>query len=211
MTGFTSLGGGCVYSPMDPHAADEPHVPTGRDPVAVLVENHRAFLRYLERRTGSRESAEDLIQDAFARNLDRLTSVPEEALVPWFYRVLRNALIDRVRRRDVEDRALTAFANELADADVPPAELRQEICGCVTRLLPTLKPSYAEILQAIDLDGAPVTAFAKTSGMSASNAGVRLHRARQALRQQVVRSCATCAEHGCLDCSCAAPARQRPV
>jgi RNA polymerase sigma factor (sigma-70 family) len=64
----------------------------------VLVENHRAFLRFLERRVGDRALAEDLLQDAFVRNLDRLSDVPDEGLVPWFYRVLRNAAVDRHRR-----------------------------------------------------------------------------------------------------------------
>ena len=65
----------------------------------VLVENHRAFVRFLERRVGDRAAAEDLIQDAFTRNMDRLSNLPDEALVPWFYRVLRNAAIDRQRRK----------------------------------------------------------------------------------------------------------------
>jgi DNA-directed RNA polymerase specialized sigma24 family protein len=33
--------------------------------------------------------------------------------VPWFYRVLRNAAIDRFRRRGTAVRALEAFAREL--------------------------------------------------------------------------------------------------
>jgi len=43
--------------------------------VEVLVENHRAFLRYLERRVGDRAEAEDIFQDAFAKVVAR----PEEA------------------------------------------------------------------------------------------------------------------------------------
>ena len=37
-----------------------------------LVDNHRAFLRFLERRVGSREEAEDILQDAFGRSLEKL-------------------------------------------------------------------------------------------------------------------------------------------
>jgi RNA polymerase sigma-70 factor (ECF subfamily) len=33
---------------------------------------------------------------------------------------------------------------------------------------------------------------------------VRLHRARQALKRELERSCGTCATHGCLDCTCGA-------
>ena len=168
----------------------------------VLVENHRAFLRFLERRVGDRAVAEDLLQEAFTRNLDRLSAVPDEGLVPWFYRALRNAAVDRHRRKGAEERALAAFTQELTHAAQPPEDLLREICACVGRLAKTLKPEYAQVLHAVDVEGTPVKAFADTAGLSASNAGVRLFRARAALRRQVEASCGTCAEHGCIDCSC---------
>jgi RNA polymerase sigma-70 factor (ECF subfamily) len=168
----------------------------------VLVENHRAFLGFLERRVGDRALAEDLLQDAFTRNLDRLSDTPDEALVPWFYRVLRNAAIDRHRRKGAEERALAAFTQELANAAQPDEVFHREICACVGRLANTLKPEYAEVLRAVDVEETPVKAFAEAAGLTASNAGVRLFRAREALRKEVAASCGTCAEHGCLDCSC---------
>ena len=186
----------------EPHTA-EPDLTFDRERVAnVLVENHRAFLAFLERRVGDRALAEDLLQDAFTRNLDRLSDIPDEALVPWFYKVLRNAAIDRHRRKGAEERALAAFTQELADAAQPDEEFHREICACVGRLANTLKPEYAEVLRAVDVEETPVKTFAQTAGLTASNAGVRLFRAREALRKQVTASCGTCAEHGCLDCSC---------
>jgi RNA polymerase sigma factor (sigma-70 family) len=188
---------------MEERRGTEPDASDHRSRVAgVLVENHRAFLRFLERRVGDRALAEDLLQDAFTRNMDRLSDVPDEGLVPWFYRVLRNAAIDRHRRKGAEDRALAAFTKELADAAQPPEDLRREICACVGRLARTLKREYADVLQAVDVEEIPVRAFADTAGLTASSAGVRLFRARAALRRQVAASCGTCAEHGCLDCSC---------
>ena len=181
----------------------EPDLIDDRARVAnVLVENHRAFLRFLERRGGDRALAEDLLQDAFTRNLNRLSDVPDEGLVPWFYRVLRNAAIDRHRRKGAEERALAAFTQELADTAQPGDDLLREICACVGRLASTLKPEYAEVLQAVDVEDTPVKAFAESAGLTTSNAGVRLFRAREALRKQVSASCGTCAEHGCIDCSC---------
>jgi RNA polymerase sigma-70 factor (ECF subfamily) len=72
----------------------------------------------------------------------------------------------------------------------------------VTELAATLKPEYAEALQRIDVDGAAVKDYAAHAGISPSNAGVRVFRAREALRKQVARSCGTCADHGCFDCTC---------
>lgn len=170
--------------------------------LGLLLENHRVFLGYLERRVGNRALAEDILQDAFTRNLGRFDAVGEEAVVPWFYRTLRNATIDQYRRRGAADRALEAFARELEVQESPAPDVEAAICACVTRLAQTLKPEYAEVLQAVDVGGKPVKTYAEEKGLSASNAGVRAFRAREALRKRVLQSCGTCAVHGCLNCTC---------
>jgi RNA polymerase sigma-70 factor (ECF subfamily) len=171
----------------------------------VLLENHRAFLRYLERRVGDRDLAEDILQDAFVKVLDRPDQPPaDEGLVPWFYRTLRNAAIDRFRRRAAAGRAVEAFARELETHAAPDTETEAEICACIGRLAGTLKTEYAEALQAIDVQGMAVRDFAERRGLSASNAGVRVLRAREALKKRLIASCGTCAEHGCRNCTCRA-------
>jgi RNA polymerase sigma-70 factor (ECF subfamily) len=183
-----------------------PETPAGTAaPLSVLLDNHRAFLGYLERRVGDRALAEDILQDAFARTLARPGQAPEgEALVPWFYRTLRNAAIDRFRRQGAADRALEAFARELEAAETVPDDIHREVCQCIGRLATTLKADYAEALQAIEVEGQPVKLFAERKGLTAGNAAVRVFRAREALKRRVAESCGTCAEHGCLDCTCQA-------
>ena len=179
------------------------HLGESEPPIARLLENHRAFLDYLSRRVGDRALAEDILQDAFAKFVSRPDQAPaDDAIVPWFYRTLRNAAIDRFRRRASTDRALAAFAREIQTHDTPPPDVEGEICACVTRLAATLKPEYAAAIDAVDLKGQPVAAFAVEQGLSASNAGVRVFRARQALKKRVLQSCGVCAEHGCVDCTC---------
>jgi RNA polymerase sigma-70 factor (ECF subfamily) len=55
------------------------------------------------------------------------------------------------------------------------------------------------------VQGTAVKAFAAERGLSASNAGVRVFRAREALKKRVAESCGTCAEHGCRNCTCKTP------
>ena len=172
-------------------------------PLAPLLDNHRAFLSYLERRIGDRSLAEDILQDAFIKVIDRPDTVPvDEGIVPWFYRSLRNAAIDRFRRQGAAARAMEAFAHELDTHAEPDTGIEAEICACVSRLATTLKPEYADALQAIDISGRSVKAYAEDKGLSASNAGVRVFRAREALKKRVTESCGTCADHGCRDCNC---------
>ncbi len=170
--------------------------------VEVLVANHRDVSRFVERRIGNRALAEEIVQEAFVRSVDRGDEI-RESVVGWFYRVLRNAVIDHQRRQAVADRRLDQFAAELESAG---GEADQEVaavaCGCILRLADTLKPEYADALRRIEIDQVAVKDYAEANGISASNAGVRIFRAREALRKQLARSCGTCAEHGCLDCSC---------
>lgn len=177
--------------------------PAGPAPLETLLENQRAFLRYLERRVGDRALAEDILQDAFAKVVARPEQAPtDEAIVPWFYRTLRNAAVDKFRRRGAADRAYEAFARELETHETPSIDMETEICACVSRLAATLKPEYAEALQAIEVTGIPVKAYAEQKGLSSSNAAVRVFRAREALKKRVIESCGACAEHGCLNCTC---------
>jgi RNA polymerase sigma factor (sigma-70 family) len=172
----------------------------------ILAANHERFLRFLERRVGGREAAEEILQDAFVRGLSRAGDLhAEESAVAWFYRLLRNALTDHWRRRDHERRALEAAAAEpMTPAASPDEELMNTVCACVGSMLATLKGEYAEAIRHVDMNGDSVGDFARASGITPGNAAVRLHRARQALRRRVEESCGTCAEHACLDCECRA-------
>ncbi|XXF75724.1 sigma-70 family RNA polymerase sigma factor [Myxococcaceae bacterium GXIMD 01537] len=190
-------------TPSQPMEAGEEGRPFSPDVISTLVENHREFLRFLERRVGSRAVAEDLLQEAFVRGLPRVEALrDEESATAWFYRSLRNALIDHYRRGGASERALTALAAEFEEAKAPDAELRDAVCQCVGRLAGTLKSEYSTALQRVEVDGLSVQAFAAEAGITANNAAVRLFRARQALKKQLMVSCGTCASHGCLNCTC---------
>ena len=188
--------------------SESPSAPVDAPPppavLRVLVDNHRQFLAFLERRVGSRATAEDLLQEAFVRGLNKLDTLrSDESAVAWFYRLLRNAIIDHRRRGGAAERKLAAFGREVERHAEPDAELQQAICRCVGELASTLDDKYAEALRAIELEGVTVKDFAERAQITPGNAGVRIFRAREALRRQVLRSCGTCAEHGCYDCTCA--------
>jgi RNA polymerase sigma-70 factor (ECF subfamily) len=179
-----------------------------RDPetpevLQVLLDNHARFLAFLERRVGSRDEAEDILQEAFVRSLDHASDLRSStSATAWFYRVLRNAIADHYRRQDSRGRALDRLAAETEHSDTRDAQLETVVCDCVLSLVETLKPEYGAALRRVDLDGLSVRAFAAEAGVTPGNAGVRLHRAREALGRQLARSCGTCLTHGCLDCRC---------
>jgi RNA polymerase sigma-70 factor (ECF subfamily) len=182
------------------HLAEAPLSPAV---VSALVGNHRDFLAFLQKRIGDRALAEDILQEAFVRGLHKLGTLEnEESATAWFYRILRNAVIDHHRRRTVLDSKLSSFAAELEQHVEPAGDVRGAVCQCVGQLAGTLKPEYADALRRIEVDGVAVKDYAAELGITSNNAAVRVFRAREALRKQVARSCGTCADHGCLDCTC---------
>jgi RNA polymerase sigma-70 factor (ECF subfamily) len=168
---------------------------------ALLGERDR-FRDFLERRVGSREVAEDLLQAAYAKALERAGQLrDEESAVAWFFRILRNSVVERSRREGAAARALERLASEIANTD-PPEDAARTVCACIHNVLGTLKPEYEGALRAVDLDGGELRAFARDAGISPNNAAVRLHRSRQALRKRLVSMCGACARHNCIDCTC---------
>jgi RNA polymerase sigma factor (sigma-70 family) len=175
---------------------------TSYDVVETLVANHRQFLSFLERRVESREAAEDILQEAFVRGLDSPSLREADSAVAWFYRALRNAIVDHYRRRGAEARALEEYAADVTDEVPPDAALHEAVCACIATLLPTLKAEYADALQRVELDELAIRDYAAERQLTPNAARVRLFRAREALRRRLVQSCGTCAEHGCVDCRC---------
>lgn len=196
----------CAHPPSAAIDATDPNEP-GLEPrpapevIASLVANHREFLAFVQRRVGDRALAEEILQAAFVRSLDKVDQMQSSA-IGWFYSVLRNAVADHGRRLQSDARRLEAFAAELHEAGEPPEDPQDAVCKCVSQLAGTLKPEYADALRRIDVEGVPVKDYAESVGISSNNAGVRVFRAREALRKQVARSCGTCAEHGCYQCTC---------
>jgi RNA polymerase sigma-70 factor (ECF subfamily) len=169
--------------------------------VARLVEQRHEFLAFLQRRVGNRAVAEDILQEAFARSLDKVGQLAqEESARAWFYRLLRNAVVDHQRRGGAQQRQLDQLARELA-AETEP-ELEQAVCGCVSGVVAGLKPEYAEALRSVEVEGLPVKEFAAAHGISSNNAAVRVFRAREALKAELRRCCGACADDQCRDCTC---------
>lgn len=172
-------------------------------PLDQLLAQQKQFLAFVQRRVSDSELAEDILQTAYLRAFEHQDDFkPSESAVAWFYRLLRNAVIDNYRRRVSTNKALEAWTRELETTTQPSPDLHREVCACLHGILDGLKPEYSEVLRAVDLGEQRLQDFAQQHKLSASNAGVRIHRARAALRKQLVRTCSACAEHGCLDCTC---------
>jgi RNA polymerase sigma factor (sigma-70 family) len=169
--------------------------------INALLENRKQFLGFVQRRVSDAALAEDILQAAYMRALKHEDLPRDDSVVRWFYRVLRNAVIDQYRSNTTENKALELWAHEL-ERSAPNPHDEAAVCACILTVVDQLTPAYKQILQAVELGEQPLTEFAQQHNISAVNAGVRAHRARTALRKQLLRCCGACAEHACIDCTC---------
>ncbi len=172
--------------------------------ITQLLTNHQQFLDFVERQIANRHDAEEILQTAYVRCFQKGWQIEDFSNgIAWFYRLLRNAVIDHHRRNDASKRVLEVYKDQSLDlASQIELEKGRTACQCVKALIPSLQPEFGEIIRKIDVEGGDVKTVATALGLTHANARVRLHRARTALKNQVEKTCQTCAETGCLDCTC---------
>lgn len=168
--------------------------------LATALEGHRgAFLSFLRSRLPAGNDAEDLLQRALLRALEKVATLRDaESVVPWFYRVLRRTLADEYARRADDERRRSGLDEAWDEAEAEPVEL----CKCTVGLLRSLRPDYADILRRVDVEGESLAEAARAASITANNATVRLHRARKALREAVIDCCGADSPRAYVDCDC---------
>ncbi|WP_299364928.1 sigma-70 family RNA polymerase sigma factor [uncultured Paracoccus sp.] len=191
--------------PVDLHPQPDAAAAHDRDPAIdrQLIESRQAFLRFFRRRLARPEDAEDALQDFVLKVIRAAETLQDgEKIDAWIGRILRNTLTDHYRRRATRQNAEAAFAREPLQqmAHEPPPQIGT--CGCIHNGLAALKPEYADVIRRADLQEMPRDCLAAELGLTPNNLGVRLHRARQALRARLEKSCSGCRDGGFLSCEC---------
>jgi RNA polymerase sigma-70 factor (ECF subfamily) len=169
---------------------------TGDEPAfEELIRRHeRRVFRLLYRMMGNREDAEDLTQETFLslhRYGHRFRA--EARFSTFVYRVAANAALNRRRslgrgRARVEKlKHRQAAGDDLPSSPRDPedATLGVELTGHVREALDELSPSLRMPVILYDIEGLAYGEIAKVLGIAEGTVKSRIHRARQALRDQL--------------------------
>ena len=176
------------------HDQNDALKPTDTEIASVLLRQQKQFRAFLAKQVSDPGAVEDLMQEClFKASQSGGELRNDESITAWFFRILRNATTDYYRSRAAEERKVSGYLQELithqADRVSPDSATEAEVCGCLSGLLETLRPAYAELLKRIDLGGESSEKVAEDLEITSANLHVRLHRARQALKTSLERSC----------------------
>ena len=169
----------------------------------ALLDGRGAFLGFLINRLGNRADAEDVLQDFCIRVLQRKDQLRDvERMDAWLYAILRSTLNDYFRKGMRRGRLDAAVAREPEDwiADAPAQMAR--LCTCHGGLISELRPADSELIRRIDFGGEDREHVARDLGLTRNALGVRLHRARTALREALINYCGPCCRDDRDDCYC---------
>ncbi|MCX7010799.1 MAG: sigma-70 family RNA polymerase sigma factor [Kiritimatiellaeota bacterium] len=140
------------------------------------------LLRFLERRTGSRHDAEDLVQETWARAYRYLHRFESDRSFPaWLWTIA--ARLDASRRRK-KALPLATWTADVASAE-PDAGQRlaeaDDSAGLWALAARVLRPAQREALWLFYVEEMSVKDVAKILGLTTIGAKVLLHRARRRL------------------------------
>ncbi|HEY3559103.1 MAG TPA: RNA polymerase sigma factor SigM [Kribbella sp.] len=152
-------GGPVNYDQLDDHELLRMHVAGNPDSFGYLVKRHRDRMWAVAIRTlGEPEEAADALQEAFISAFRRADSFRGDAKVTtWLHRIVVNACLDRIRRRQVraadplpedEDRA----AELAGPAEDDPAEVRERRLD-VLNALKQINEDQRAALVLVDMEG----------------------------------------------------------
>jgi RNA polymerase sigma-70 factor (ECF subfamily) len=159
------------------------------DPAAfdALVRRHLpGALVAAERLLGDRTEAEDLVQDAFLRALDRIPLLdPDRPFGPWFFTLLRNLGINQLRARRVRHTEPEALDAASPDALPDEALIRKEVRERFDAALAALTPRQREIVMLFEVEGWKGVEIAEHLGLTPENVRWHLHQAMKSLRMSL--------------------------
>lgn len=136
--------------------------------------------RYLVRRAGDSVSADDVLADTLLVCWRRFEEIPDDPL-PWVYGVARNCLANAERGVRRQHRVAAKLSvldppRETAAADDPAAERVREAIA-------QLRPAEAELIRLWAWEELGPAEIAVALEISPNAVSIRLHRARQKLKE----------------------------
>lgn len=141
---------------------------------------------YIGRRLPAGE-VDDVLQDVLLRIHNNVRYLNDDSRFgPWVYSVARNAVIDRLRKKQVALADSSALEN-VASPDETESE--QALLNCVTPFVARLPEAYRHAITLVELQGLAQADAAAIEGISLSGMKSRVQRGRRMLREMFEECC----------------------
>ena len=164
----------------------------------VVREESARLLSFIRRRVDDSSDAEDILQEVFFEFVETYRLMkPIEQAGAWLFRVARNRIVDRFRRRGREPERLEPAAGEVGermsledllpslDAGPEAAYARKAMLAELNRAIEELPEEQRSVFVAHEIEGRSFRELAEESGTSINTLLGRKHLAVRQLRRRL--------------------------
>lgn len=158
---------------------------------AIVGHYQRSVFGLAWRMTGDAARAEDLAQDVFLRLWRKLGSFDtSRPLRPWLLRLARNVCLNALRKWQPSTVSIHAADEDRPALDpaaggpsVPETAARRELAERIEHAIAELPEEYRTVVTLRHLEGMAYAEIADSLALPLGTVKVRLHRARERLRE----------------------------
>jgi RNA polymerase sigma factor (sigma-70 family) len=162
----------------------------------VIQQERRRLLHFIRKRVDDEGDAEDILQDVFYELTEAYRLMkPIEQVGAWLYRVARNRIIDRFRKRrpaaevplNANEEGALRFEDLLPSPDAGPEALyaRSVLLDELDTALEELSEEQRDVFIAHEMDGRSFKQLAEETGLSVNTLLSRKHYAILHLRRRL--------------------------
>ncbi|KOP65094.1 hypothetical protein AMS62_07425 [Bacillus sp. FJAT-18019] len=151
---------------------------------------HSSLYLYLYRMSGSKEVAEELVQDTFYRAMVSMKTEHGNYARAWLYKVARHLYIDWYRKRRGEIQMRREIERQGIENTYPTPEEALRVGErklLVAKVLGRLPEQYRTILLLREMNGLSYRELAEILDMNLDQIKITLYRARERFRTEMLR------------------------
>lgn len=145
--------------------------------------------RFICQKTEREDHCQDILQDLYLKIFVNQGKIEKaQNIRAYIFQMAHNTLTDHHRR--------TARKHSLSVDTIPEREPATEepvqeygLTGCLRSMIATLPEIYSQALISTELDGLTQKQFAEKMGISLSGAKSRVQRAREKLKEEILKCC----------------------
>jgi RNA polymerase sigma-70 factor (ECF subfamily) len=166
---------------------------------ALVLPEVEVMLRVARSVTGNSHDAEDLVQETMMRAYRAIAGFDGRHPRAWLLTILRNAEVNRHRRRrpSLLTEAQVNLPDPVADSGdtAEDAALSATFDEAVETAFRALSPDFREVVELVDLGGLSYSEAAEVAGIPEGTVMSRLHRARRRMRKSLDDARSSAGEH----------------
>lgn len=159
-----------------------------------ILKHRESLLGHIRSIVREPAEAEDVLQETLVRAHRTFEQLRDDSALPtWLFRIATHLSLDHLRHRSRRPQVQECELDEIRDEDGAPSleglMEQREMSACVQRYLLELPVDYRTVILLHDLEGLTAAEVAAVLEISLANAKVRLHRARERLKEALVAGC----------------------